>query len=326
MNNIPVRDYDPPTLRRPPQKSTPPYLPIGLGILILLAAVVVGVWAAGSEESGLAKVTVMPGLNQACLMTAKKDVNVRFGPGYEYGRAWILAQGEQRPVLSRMGHGWFQIPNGWVSRDDIALNTAMNCARLPEAQPAPLFEDDLLPPDSVLELGWREVLGESFATAVNEWGDVRSGRPAPLGEGDLILENGYRTAPLQLASEAADAFYAFEGFWSSGRADSTLLFIFRSSGAGEYHLKIQRGGQVQLLFLPSEDESVILDSVTFSPMGLEQRFVVGVLCRNSQIEIFWNGDLVLSIQHEGLSQGSYAFESQNGVLHVRRFESAAPPE
>ncbi|MBZ0305230.1 MAG: SH3 domain-containing protein, partial [Anaerolineae bacterium] len=308
------------------KKNTPPYLPIGLGVLILLAAVMVGIWTAASEESDLAGVTVMPDASQDCLITAKKDVNVRFGPGYDYGRAWILLQGEQRPVTSRVEHSWFQIHNGWVSREDVSLNAAMTCANLPEVLPAPLFEDDLLPPDSVLSLGWREVLGESFATAANQWDDVISGRPALMREGELILEMGVRAAPLSFTAADTDHFYTFDGFWSSGRIDSTLRFSFRSSGIGEYQLKIQRGGQLELLFKSSQGEEVVLGSMDIPPVALEQRFVVGVLCQKNRIEIFWNGDTVLDVQHEGLSQGSYAFEAQHGVLHIRRFESAVAPE
>ncbi len=316
LNKIPIREYDPPTLRRPPRKPTPPYLPMALGIFILILAVVVGFLVAGNNDSEFANVTVMPRQSASCILTAERDVNVRIGPSYEYGRAWILAKGEQRVAVARMGHSWFQVKNGWIPREDVSLGAALVCANLPQADPIPLFDDDLVPPEAVLALGWSEILGENFATTVNDWANIENNHPAGIKEGELILENGARVAPSQ--AETADAYYVFDGFWSSGGVNSTLVFSIRGSGQGEYQLSIQRSGQVRLVFLSGE--AVVIASTTVPEIGMNQRFEAGIMCLGSRFEVFWNGESVLSADHNGLSAGRYAFEAQGGVVHLRRFE------
>ncbi len=319
---LPHREYKPAELPAQLHRSTT-LLPVMVGGLILAFTLIVGVWAASNNESELADVTVMPTQNAVCVVTAQKLVNVRSGPGLEYGRVWMLNSGEQRQALAQAGRNWVKISRGWVAWDDVLLKAA--CDNLPEDVAPEIFEDDLIPPESILMLGWGETFGENFATTTNGWTSVT--QPGWLVEGALLLIPEVEFAPTNpQISHYENAYYLFSLMWESGRMDSILQFTFRRGESGAYQLTIRRDGEVQLLSLSEDTSPRLLKEGNVGKIELEQGIVVGVLADGSALRVDWANQPLFSVEDDSFIHGTYAFQMSGGQGQLHRFEVYVPRE
>ena len=309
---LPTREYKPAEMPAVKNRVSA-YAPMLFGILMVVVTLLVVIWAATQDEDELADINLMPTANEVCLVIAQKMVNVRVGPGLDYGRAWMLGLGEQRQAVAQAGTDWLQIPKGWIAREDVGLQSG--CANLPTVESPEIFEDDLTPPASILARGWGESFGENFATMSNGWMDA-NGQAGFLFEGALLLQANAELAPTNPnIMRYEDAYYLFEMVWEVSEANGVFIFTFGGNETGEYQLNIWQEGKIQLMRNEHEIETAQVEKIP-----LNQPLVVGVLADGTQLEMYWQDDLLFSIEDEGLKQGTYAVQMQAGSGVLRRFE------
>jgi hypothetical protein len=296
-----------------------------LAAVILLVVVAGGVFVLAADDGSIPQGSNIDKLT--CNASPLQDANVRMGAGFDYSRAWILAAGESRLILEQVDDEWYRIENGWLHKDDVSFVSATACQTLPESESPPVFADDIPLPDVLVDEGWQELLGESFAVDVNGWLAASDPSAATIREGELILfsaESLSQLAPTQSSVPATleDAYFAFRVEWVASDLEAEVLLFFRSGEKGAYQVAVRRDGTVSLR---RENGEVLAQQINAAP--LNELYWVGVWAMGESISIFINGNLILEIDDASLTEGAYylGLQGRDSSIRISRFEIRVPP-
>lgn len=304
------------TFTRPPLGLPPGILGL-LAIGLLLGLVLILMMASADEEQGSSiSVTDTP---QACTVTANADVNVRAGPDIAYERLWIWDAGSRASVLERANTTWYRIDGGWVSRDDVTLEPRTDCEQLPSALNPQIVVETITLPDVVDELGWFDILDDSFSTNANGW--LRPDEtPATVELGQLHLQPEWvipSDAPSFTALE--DAYYGLLAEWGGNAGTLTLRVRYTDDETG-YQIGWAQNGLIWLDRLMGETTERLAVADAVFPLD----FQVGALLQGNTITVFVQGEPVLTHELEATSSGTFALRSSESPVRVLRFTIRVP--
>lgn len=309
------------------------FAPLWLGIIafIILGGLIGGLFLSSTQNNQGGQFQAANPI-VACQVQALQDVNVRGGPGFEYPREWILATGDSRQVRARHGTEWLQIAKGWIPKTGLQLSNATACNQLAEETSLTLFNDDIDPPKTVLDLGWNEVLSENFASNLNEWLPNEASPNAAIREGELTLfASKDNPSPLIFPQKAAayqsltDAYFAWSGEWIASDLAAEVSFIFRQSDTGYYEVTLRRNGILILQRVENGAPPHVLEQAN-QAIASQDGFTLGILIEGSQIAVYLGNIPVVLTTDDTFTAGTYAFalRGESASFSISRFEIKTP--
>jgi len=291
-----------------------------LGAVFIFSAIAMGVIVSASNADTQSDFAPAPTL-VGCTVYTQADTNVRFGPGFDYDRSWILPAGAQREALVRFGEAWFRIDNGWVPREALRLQPSTACLQLPEALSPLIFPDDLPTPSDVLALGWGEILGETFATSINGWAESSDG--ATLQEGSLLLMATTDIVPRAYPSlspsqqSLRDAFFAFDVYWVRDGDGTAQVALYLRDG---YAVSLAHNGNLEIL---GQAGQVLAQR----QLNNTEAITIGVLAHGERLRVYIDNAPALEAAAQPAPGGYFlTLNGQNAGVKINRFEVKTPRE